>query len=73
MELGSPSHELSQSASAAGISSCTSCDLSVTFAPVAEDLYGLQHTYSSTLSTRSVCIVMYIQNLPGLLELAERL
>jgi hypothetical protein len=42
-ELGSPSPELSQSASAAGISSCTSCDLSVTFAPVAEDLYGLQH------------------------------
>ena len=34
-ELGSPTTELSQSAFAEGISSCTSCDSSVTFAPVA--------------------------------------
>ena len=40
-ELGSSSPELSQSASAAGISSCTSCDVGVTLAPVAGDLYGL--------------------------------
>ena len=40
-ELGSSSPELSQSAFAAAISSCTSRDSCVTLAPVAGDLYGL--------------------------------
>ena len=38
LELGSPTTELSQSAFAEGISSCTSCNSSVTFAPVAGEL-----------------------------------